>query len=276
MKNQDFAAHRQQYTIDNQTLSFIDIGQGPALLFGHSYLWDAQMWAPQIEFLCHHYRCIVPDLWGHGLSDAMPTSNRSLRDISAQMLSLMDSLEIKEFSVIGLSVGAMWGAELALAAPTRVKRLVMMNSFIGFEPEITRDKYYAMLDVIKHEQAVSASLRTTITPLFFADQPKVELVELFNTRLASIDHEQVDTIYRLGKMIFGRRDTTEEADKLTLPCLIMAGLQDKARSVLESYLMHDIIDGSKFVHIPDAGHISTLEQPEFVNQQLSQFLKATD
>ena len=276
MENKDFAAHRQQYTIDNQTLSFIDIGQGPALLFGHSYLWDAQMWAPQIAFLSQNYRCIVPDLWGHGLSAPMPTSNRSLRDISAQMLSLMDSLEIKEFSVIGLSVGAMWGAELALAAPTRVKRLVMMNSFIGYEPEITRDKYYAMLDVIKQEQNVSASLRATIAPLFFADQPNIELVEFFNTRLASVDNEQIDTIYRLGKMIFGRRDTTEEADKLTLPCLIMAGLQDKARSVLESYLMHDIIDGSKFVHIPDAGHISTLEQPEFVNEQLSLFLKATD
>lgn len=276
MKNKDFAAYRQQYVIDNQTLSFIDIGQGPALLFGHSYLWDAQMWAPQIEFLSQYYRCIVPDLWGHGLSASMPTSNRSLRDISAQMLSLMDSLEIEEFSVIGLSVGAMWGAELALAAPTRVKRLVMLNSFIGYEPEITRDKYYAMLDMIKQEQGVSASLCSSIAPLFFADKPKVELIELFNARLANLDSEQVDTIYRLGKMIFGRRDTTEEADKLTLPCLIMAGVQDKARSVLESYLMHDIIADSKFVHIPDAGHISTLEQPEFINEQLSQFLKATD
>lgn len=276
MKNQDFADHRQQYTIDNQTLSFIDIGQGPTLLFGHSYLWDALMWAPQIELLSQHYRCIVPDLWGHGLSDPMPTKNRNLRDMSTQMLALMDSLEIEEFSIIGLSVGAMWGAELALSAPTRVKRLVMLNSFIGYEPEITRDKYYAMLDVIKQEQSVSASLRSAITPLFFADQPKIELVETFNARLANLDNEQIDTIYRLGKMVFGRRDTTEEADKLTLPCLIMAGLQDKTRSVLESYLMHDIIDGSKFVHIPDAGHISTLEQPEFVNEQLSQFLKATD
>ncbi|MCL1048171.1 alpha/beta fold hydrolase [Shewanella abyssi] len=276
MKNLDFASHRQQYSIDEQTISYIDIGQGPVLLLGHSYLWDAQMWAPQIELLSQQYRCIVPDLWGHGLSNAMPTNTRNLRDISAQMLSLMDALDVTEFSVIGLSVGAMWGAELALLAPTRVKRLVMLNSFIGFEPEITRDKYYAMLDVIKHEQGLSPALRATIIPLFFADKPNPQLVDQFELTLASINNEQIDTLYRLGKMIFGRRDTLEEVENLTLPCLIMAGVQDKARSVLESYLMHDAIDGSKFIHIPDAGHISTLEQTEFVNQHLIEFLTATN
>ncbi|QQX82268.1 alpha/beta fold hydrolase [Shewanella sp. KX20019] len=276
MKNLDFASHRQQYSIDEQTISYIDIGQGPVLLFGHSYLWDAHMWAPQIELLSQQYRCIVPDLWGHGLSTAMPSKTRNLRDISAQMLTLMDALEVSEFSIIGLSVGAMWGAELALLAPARVKRLVMLNSFIGFEPEITRDKYYAMLDVIKHEQAISPALRAAIIPLFFADKATPLLVEQFDLALAHISNEQIDSLYRLGKMIFGRRDTLEEVENLTLPCLIMAGVQDKARSVLESYLMHDAIDGSKFVHIPDAGHISTLEQPEFVNQHLIEFLTATN
>ncbi|PKG73816.1 2-succinyl-6-hydroxy-2,4-cyclohexadiene-1-carboxylate synthase [Shewanella sp. GutCb] len=276
MKNLDFATHRQQYTIDNKAISYIDIGQGPVLLFGHSYLWDAQMWAPQIELLSQQYRCIVPDLWGHGLSTDMPAQCRNLRDVSAQMLSLMDSLDIGDFSVIGLSVGAMWGAELALLAPTRVKRLVMLNSFIGFEPEITRDKYYAMLDVIKHEKGISPALRATIIPLFFADNPNQLLVDKFELILANINSEQIDSLFRLGKMIFGRRDTLEQVEELTLPCLIMAGVQDKARSVLESYLMHDAIDGSKFIHIPDAGHISTLEQAEFVNQHLTEFLSATN
>ena len=276
MKTPDFSNHRQQYTIDEQTLSYIDIGQGPVLLFGHSYLWDANMWAPQIALLSQHYRCIVPDLWGHGLSAQMPSATRNLRHIAALMLTLMDSLKIDQFSIIGLSVGAMWGAELTLAAPTRVKRLVMLNSFIGYEPEITRDKYYAMLEVIKQESSVSQTMRSAIKPLFFADKPNPDLVARFDSSLANINSQQIETVYRLGKMIFGRRDTTEEADQLTLPCLIMAGVQDKARSVLESYLMHDVIDGSKFVHIPDAGHISTLEQPEFINSQLQQFLKETN
>lgn len=263
---------RHQLTIQGSQLSYLDIGEGPVLLLGHSYLWDSEMWAPQIAHLSRHYRCIVPDLWGHGFSGALPAGSRNLRDIADHMLSLMDQLQIEKFSVIGLSVGAMWGAELALKAPARVQSLVMLGSFIGYEPEITRDKYYAMLEVIKNEQTISDKIIETITPLFFANQPQAALVERFKQKLSHFDCNNIDNLYQLGKMIFGRRDTMDDAHLFTLPCLIMTGVEDKARTVLEGYLMHDAIDGSEYVHIPECGHISTLEQAEFINQRLSKFL----
>ncbi|MBE7214904.1 alpha/beta hydrolase [Shewanella benthica] len=271
----NFSSARKQITIDNKRLSYLDIGTGPVLLFGHSYLWNSKMWAPQIEHLSKQYRCVVPDLWGHGESDTLPESTHSLRDISQQMLQLMDSLSIDDFSVIGLSAGGMWGAELALAAPTRVKALVMMNCFIGYEPEVARAKYYAMLDIIKETQGVPASLIEQIAPLYFAKNVEQDNPELFNTfkqSLADIDTGRIESICRLGKIIFGRRDTMDDIDKLISPCLIMTGLEDTVRPVLESYLMHDAIDGSEFINIPKAGHISSLEQPDFVNSELDKFL----
>ncbi|MBS0043906.1 alpha/beta hydrolase [Shewanella sp. M16] len=271
----DFSSHRQQLVITDRKLSYLDVGSGPVLLFGHSYLWDSAMWAPQIATLSAQYRCIVPELWGHGQSDLLPNNCKTLLDIADQMLELMDALEITHFSVVGQSVGAMWGAELVLKAPTRVKTLVMLNSFIGFEPEVTRAKYDGMLDMITAAKAIPAPLISAISPLFFANDAAnntPELVTDFEQSLASITAEQIPTIVKLGRMIFGRRDTMEYAEQLTLPCLIMAGVEDKARSVLESYLMSDAIDGSQLVHIPAAGHISTLEQAEFINQHLADFL----
>lgn len=271
----DFSSHRQQLVIADRKLSYLDVGSGPVLLFGHSYLWDSAMWAPQIATLSAQYRCIVPELWGHGQSDLLPNNCKTLLDIADQMLELMDALEITHFSVVGQSVGAMWGAELVLKAPTRVKTLIMLNSFIGFEPEVTRAKYDGMLDMITAAKAIPAPLISAISPLFFANDAAnntPELVMGFEQSLASITAEQILTIVKLGRMIFGRRDTMEYAEQLTLPCLIMAGVEDKARSVLESYLMSDAIDGSQLVHIPAAGHISTLEQAEFINQHLADFL----
>ncbi|WP_413484684.1 alpha/beta fold hydrolase [Shewanella baltica] len=271
----DFSAHRQQLIIADRKLSYLDVGTGPVLLFGHSYLWDSAMWAPQIAALSAHYRCIVPELWGHGQSDLLPDNSKTLLDIADHMLALMDDLDITDFSVIGLSVGAMWGAELVLKAPARVKTLVMLDSFIGFEPEVTRAKYDGMLDMITAAKAIPAPLISAISPLFFANNAAhntPELVTGFEHSLATISAEKISTIVKLGRMIFGRRDTMECAEQLTLPCLIMAGVEDKARSVLESYLMSDAIDGSQLVHIPAAGHISTLEQAEFINQHLADFL----
>ena len=271
----NFISNRKTLTIDNKTLSYIDIGTGPVLLFGHSYLWDAKMWAPQIEMLSQHYRCIVPDLWGHGDSESLPEACHSLQDIAEHMLYLMDQLAIEEFSVVGLSVGGMWGAELALKEPERVKTLVMLGCFVGFEPEVARAKYYTMLDIIKNTQTVPDGLIEQIAPLFFANEAETNTPELFNgfkQALRDIKPEQIDTICRLGKIIFGRRDTLEEIEGLTASCLIMTGVEDKVRPVLEGYLMHDAIRGSEFIHIPQAGHISTLEQAEFVNNQLTLFL----
>ena len=271
----DLSSYRQQICIAGSQLSYLDIGTGPALLFGHSYLWDSAMWAPQIALLSKSYRCIVPDLWGHGQSGTVPENCHSLLDISEHMLALMDALELETFSLIGLSVGAMWGAELVLKAPARVKTLAMLDSFIGFEPEITRAKYFGMLDMIQTAGSIPPALIKAISPLFFADNAKAnnpELVQRFESDLAALTPERIPDIVKLGRIIFGRRDTLEFAEQFTLPCLIMVGVEDKARSVLESYLMSDAINGSQLVHIPSAGHISSLEQAEFVNQQLLAFL----
>ena len=271
----DLSSYRQQISIAGSQLSYLDIGTGPALLFGHSYLWDSAMWAPQIALFSKSYRCIVPDLWGHGQSGTVPENCHSLLDISEHMLALMDALELETFSLIGLSVGAMWGAELVLKAPARVKTLAMLDSFIGFEPEITRAKYFGMLDMIQTAGSIPPALINAISPLFFADNAKTnnpELVQRFESDLAALTPERIPDIVKLGRIIFGRRDTLEFAEQFTLPCLIMVGVEDKARSVLESYLMSDAINGSQLVHIPNAGHISSLEQAEFVNQQLLAFL----
>ena len=271
----DLSSYRQQISIAGSQLSYLDIGTGPALLFGHSYLWDSAMWAPQIALFSKSYRCIVPDLWGHGQSGTVPENCHSLLDISEHMLALMDALELETFSLIGLSVGAMWGAELVLKAPARVKTLAMLDSFIGFEPEITRAKYFGMLDMIQTAGSIPPALINAISPLFFADNAKAnnpELVQRFENDLAALTPERIPDIVKLGRIIFGRRDTLEFAEQFTLPCLIMVGVEDKARSVLESYLMSDAINGSQLVHIPNAGHISSLEQAEFVNQQLLAFL----
>jgi pimeloyl-ACP methyl ester carboxylesterase len=270
----DFSAHRQSIEIDGSTLSYLDIGQGPDLLLGHSYLWDSSMWAPQIAHLSRSFRCLVPELWGHGDSLALPEGCTNLEDIAAQMLQLLDELKIDKCHLLGLSVGAMWGAELVLQAPQRVQSLVMMDSFIGFEPEVTRAKYLAMLDKIETAQAIPADLIETITPLFFASdtaQLQPVLIEGFKETLAGIPTKNIDTLVSLGRMIFNRRDTLELAEQFTLPCLIMVGIEDKTRTVLESYLMQDCIDASCLVTLPGAGHIATLEQPELVNNALDDF-----
>ncbi|MFH4665404.1 alpha/beta fold hydrolase [Vibrio cidicii] len=262
------------FEIDGHQMAYQDVGQGPVLLFGHSYLWDSQMWAPQIEWLSQSYRCIVPELWAHGQSQAAPANCHSLGDYARHVLALMDHLAIEQFSVVGLSVGGMWGAELVSQAPARVTSLVLMDTFIGLEPEVTHKKYFAMLDAISQSQLVPPPIVEAVVPLFFANDAKEknpQLVDDFTQKLASLSGEQAVQVARVGRMVFGRRDVIEDAENFALPTLIAVGREDKPRPVFESYLMQDVITASQLIEIPNAGHISNLEQPEFVNRMLSDF-----
>ncbi|WP_108651998.1 alpha/beta fold hydrolase [Dongshaea marina] len=265
----------QTFTIEHRKMRYLDLGQGPVIVFGHSYLWDSAMWEPQLELLSQHYRCIVPDLWAHGQSDIAPEKTRSLSDYADNILALLDHLKVEEFSVVGLSVGGMWGAELALKAPGRMKSLTMMDTFIGLEPEVTHQKYFGMLDAIAGAKAIPEPLLDIITPMFFAKDAidtNPDLVADFRHHLASLKGERVVEVTRIGRMIFGRRDLMDEAAKLTMPVLIMTGAQDMPRPPLESQLMHDAIAGSEYVLVPHAGHISNLEQAQFVTDELMTFL----
>lgn len=264
-----------KFAIDGREMAYLDVGQGPVVLFGHSYLWDSQMWAPQIAELSQSFRCIVPDFWAHGESDPAPQSTRSLQDYAKQILSLMDHLSVDQFSIVGLSMGGMWGAEVVAAAPQRVSAIALMDTFVGLEPEVAHKKYFAMLDTINTVKHVPESIVESVAPLFFArnaEQENPELVTMFKQSLRQIKDQQAEAIVKVGRMVFGRRDLIDALENFTLPTLIAVGSDDYPRPYLESYLMQDCIDGAQLVQIPNAGHISNLEQPEFVTALLSDFL----
>ena len=263
------------FTVNGSTMRYLDQGEGPVLLMGHSYLWDHTMWVPQIEVLSQHYRCIVPDLWAHGGSDAAPSQTLTLKDYAKDLLALMDHLAIDSFSVVGLSVGGMWGAELAALAPERVKSLVMMDTFVGLEPEVTHAKYFGMLDAITAAELVPAPIVDAVVPMFFAKDAETaspELVARFRASLSELKGQRAVDVATIGRKIFGRREMFDDIEQFTLPTLIMVGMEDTPRPPLEAQLMHDTIKHSEYVLIPKAGHISNLEQPQFVTDKLVEFL----
>ncbi len=258
-------------------MSVLLAGNGEPVVFAHSYLWDAEMWRPQIDALAADFRVVVPELWGHGRSGEMPGGTLSIRSLAQQHLQLFDHLGLERFTLVGLSVGAMWAAELALMAPQRVRGLVLMDSFLGPEPVERHRQFSAMLDMVEASGTATQQLADALAP-FFLSRHSMEkqplLLRRFRNSILDLDSAQiVRSIVPLGRMIFGRRDALSDLADLQMPSLVMTGSDDLSRPPEEGRMMAQMI-GCPFVEIPSAGHIASLEQPAFVNSQLQGFLRS--
>lgn len=261
--------------IDGQPLHYVDQGIGPVVLLGSSYLWDRNMWAPQIEALSRQYRVIVPELWGHGESGPLPAQTNSLDDLARQALALLDHLDIAKINLVGLSVGGMWGARLALLAPERINSLVLMDTYLGAEPETTRQYYFSLFTMIEDAGAIPDPLLDVVAPIFF--RPGIDresaLYQDFRKALQGYSSDRlVHSIVPLGRLIFSRENILDQLPRLDADTtLVMCGEQDKPRPPAESKEMAELI-GCSVTLIPDAGHISSRENPDFVNEALLTFL----
>ncbi|MEB0047183.1 MULTISPECIES: alpha/beta fold hydrolase [unclassified Pseudomonas] len=264
-------------TVDGQSLHYTDQGSGPAVLLAGSYLWDQAMWTPQILALAQQYRVIALDLWGHGQSGPLPDGTLSLDDIARQALALLDYLQIEQFTLVGLSVGGMWGARLALSAPQRINGLVLMDTYLGVEPEPTRQYYFSLFKQIEDTGMISPTLLDIVVPIFFRPgiDPQSALYQQFHAALAALPAERLrQSIVPMGRITFGRDDLLPRLHELNpQTTLVMCGDQDKPRPASEAQEMAELI-GCPCVLVPEAGHISNLENAEFVTAALLKFLAA--
>jgi pimeloyl-ACP methyl ester carboxylesterase len=265
--------------VDGSPLVVLEAGRGETVLLGHSYLWSAEMWRPQIEALARHYRVVVPNLWGHGGSGSLPATTRDIAHLAHQHLAVMDALGIERFAVCGLSVGGMWAFELACLAPHRVKAMALLDCFVGAEPEPARLRFFGMLEAVANTSSVPAPVLDAVVPMFFASDiasRRPDLPARFRAALQDWPSDRLlDSVVPLGRIIFGRRDAMGDAPRLRMPRIVLHGAADMPRSTDEAERMAAAL-ACPLVLLPGVGHIASLEAPQLVADHLLEFLRQAE
>jgi pimeloyl-ACP methyl ester carboxylesterase len=118
----------QYFRFDGHRLHYREYGAGPRpFVLTHGLLLSEKMHRPLARALAERgHRVITLDLLGHGASDRpRDMTAYSMQIYAEQVLALMDHLEIDEAVVGGTSLGANTSLEVAVAAPQRVRGLVL-------------------------------------------------------------------------------------------------------------------------------------------------------
>lgn len=254
--------------------SYIDEGKGETLVFIHSYLWDKEMWRPQIEELKKDFRCIAIDLPNHGESRNI-VGNSSLDKIGKDISKFLKELKIEKYSYIGLSVGGMLAPYIYNLDKDKINKIIIMDSYVGEESLETKEVYFSMLDAIEKAKYIPDVLVEKIAPMFFS--PSIDksgvLYKTFVEKLRGIQEEKIEGIVKLGRVIFGRENALNLLSEIDKPTYFLVGEYDIPRPYNESVEMATYIKDCKVMKIKNAGHISNLENIEETNKILANILK---
>lgn len=121
---------------DDLKMYYEDIGTGDPVIFMHgSFSRGIIAFASQIQRFQFSFRCVYPDLRGHGRTES-PFTEWMTPDLAEDMIDLMDALEIEKAHIIGHSMGADAAMYCALNHPDRVKTMTSISSGGSPNPDV--------------------------------------------------------------------------------------------------------------------------------------------
>ncbi len=259
-----------RFTSHHVAFEYDDVGNGMPLLLIHGFPLDRSLWRWQIEGLQGVARAIVPDLRGFGQSADAPET-MAMDDYAADLKALLDSLNIKQVVVCGLSMGGYIALAFLARYPGLVKGLILANTRAGADSEQAREARYATAQKAFDEGVpaiAEAMLAKMLTEATLAN--RASLVAYVRPLMA---HQRPGGVAAALRGMAARPDRGEWIKSINVPTLIITGSADTLIPPSESEVMQKAIAGSKLVVIPDAAHLSNVENPDAFNAAVGEFIK---
>lgn len=256
--------------INGINISYTDQGQGDPLIFIHAFPLSSTMWKPQIKEFSKNYRVTAFDLRGHGDSDA-PLWNFTLDDFAADLHGLLRHLGIAQATFVGLSMGGYTLFAFLRKYPELVTKLVLADTRAQADTDEGKAGRFTMAQVAYREGP--PAIADMMMPKLLSPASLENRKDLVEQVRSSILKNQASGIIVDLMAMAQRPDSTPLLSTISCPTLVIVGEDDVATPPAEAQYMADRISGSHLVTIPQAGHLTNLEQPEKFNGALKSFLE---
>jgi pimeloyl-ACP methyl ester carboxylesterase len=254
-------------TVDGWEFSYAEAGSGPPVILLHGFLMDRSMWDRQIEALAGSYRVVTIDAPGHGESPGRPVGF-TLPEEASVLAGLAAHLGIDRAIWGGHSMGAFKSLCLAIDRPEVVRGLILIDANAGTENPDMVPQYNAMVEVAKQD-GISVDLATVaFTLLTTSAFVQTDEAQRWIKRITAMDANAADGTARA---VFDRTSRMDEIGRITVPTLIVHGVEDFPNPIEIARAMRDAIQSSELVEIAGSGHTSPVEKPDEVARAIRAF-----
>lgn len=218
-------------------------------------LCNEKLWKNQIKELTKDYHVVVGDL----------TSNRSINDMARTVLQNISG----KFHLAGLSLGGIVAIEIMKAAPERVEKLILLDTN-PMPPTLKQKKIWRKFKEITQENKFNDVTEKYLMPTLLSHGNN-------DKRLQEIIIEMSNEVGPEGLLnqlnaLESREDNIGVLKTIQNKTLVIVGENDQVCPISMSQIIHKEIRDSKLTIIKNAGHLSTLEEPEETTRVIKNFL----
>jgi 3-oxoadipate enol-lactonase len=253
--------------VNGISLVYNDQGTGFPIVFLHAFPLNRTMWAPQ-EALSRQFRIITIDLRGHGESDA-PLWHYTLDQAADDVRVLLDHLAIRQAVFVGLSMGGYILFACYRKYPARMKGLVLADTRAQADTPEGKDGRFQMAQTAYKKGA--SSIADIMIPKLLSPATIQTRLEIVKSVRSMIEGNQISGIAGDLMAMAERPDSVPLLKQIACPTQIIVGELDQATPPSDARLMAEQIPGAQLAIIPNAAHLSNLEQPEEFNQIIVSF-----
>jgi pimeloyl-ACP methyl ester carboxylesterase len=235
------------------------------MLHGYADSWFS--YSRILPLLPADLRAVVPDQRGHGGSDK-PVNGYAPDDFADDAIQLLDALDIDRVVVVGHSMGSFIARRIAVKAPERVERLVLIGSAPSASNEVTQqllEEVRTLADPVAAEfvRAFQSSTIHRSVPVDFFEQMVTESLKV---------PARVWDAALTGLLT---ADSTADFALIRCPVLILGGDRDGVFTRHEQEHLATHIPGATLKISPDVGHDPRWEAPDDVASDVLAFLRSS-
>lgn len=275
------------YEFDTQgqrlRMAYMDVAatkpNGRTVVLLHGKNFSGAYWAPTIKALvAEGYRVVAPDQVGFGKSSKPGSYQFSFQALAANTRSLLDSLRVEKFALVGHSMGGMLAARMALMYPERVERLALVNP-IGLEDWKLVAPYRTVEENFAQElRATPESIKEYQRVNYFGGEWKPEfdaLTEILSGWTRHSEYRRVAWNAALTSDMIFTQPVIYEFERLKAPTLLIIGQRDRTAIGRDrvpkevAATMGDYpslgkaaarrIPGARLIEIAEAGHLPQVD-----------------
>jgi pimeloyl-ACP methyl ester carboxylesterase len=257
--------------IDGTRFHYVQEGAGDDLVLLCGLGDDVSAWDAQIPAFAKRYRVTAIDNRGVGQS-GLPDGEFVIRDMAGDALALLDAAGVGRTHVAGFSMGGAIAQELALAAPERVRSLVLIGTWCRSDRILKETVKGAAWSAGVADDArawLYSFLSWVYSPAVFDDGR----IDLFVEAALQNPHPQdTEAFQRTARAVLDH-DTAGRLGRIAAPTLVVCGEQDLLCPPRHARAIAARIPGARLVEVPEQAHQPFQEDPASFNALVLDFLE---